>query len=329
MIWTPWALALTASALLLTGLAFRAAVPVFLLGFQKAAPDSAFHLAMEKQEMLFSAVIQIVSVTYLFSPVLLVMAAFDFSRLIPGAMCPTGVFNADRLGLPLLMIRLIGLFPLMAWGTLYSMDMQFPDTPFRKIRRVLMIPIFAWLVGDTVIQTIFFSRLNADSVTSCCAVVFDASQSGSFSMDLFSRFPSSAFFFTSGGLYTGLGLFGLIRRRAVLRIGYGLSAPLFFFFGIAAVTSCISPYIYALPHHHCPFCILSGKESLLGIPLMALVYIASLSGWRSGIKQIALKKIGAGQADETPLKISVAGNLIFITGSGLIVLYYRLFGQLI
>jgi hypothetical protein len=334
MILNPWAFGLTLCTFIMVLLLLRAVVPVSIIFFTGEKGSSEFALKIEKQEVLHSAILRLVFAYYICSPFLLTAAAFDLGKQIPGAMCALGTFNANPYGFPLVMIRLAGIFPVLSWGVLYAMDMQTPTTPFRHVRRPLLLLIFVWVLSDSIIQTLFFTSLDPHIITSCCAVVFDPT--GSFSDNpagLLARFPSAVLFFSAASVYLSFGLLAAISGKKILRLVYGLGAPVFFFFGLAALTSCISPYIYALPHHHCPFCILTGREGVIGIPIVISLYIGAVSGWCTGTSTLAGDFSGMPSSRKLfhrrACRVSIAGNMIFVGGSALVILLYRHFGELL
>lgn len=329
MIFTPWALGLTLCSIIVLLLLFKVAVSALIILIKGEKNGySRFTLSIEKQEMLYSAVLRLAFLYFVLSPFLLIAAAFDLGKQIPGAMCALGTFNANKYGFSLILIRLTTIFVIVSWLVLYSLDMNNPITPFRNIRRYLIIFTFFWILTDTIIQTLFFNSLNVKIITSCCAVVFDPT--GTFEDNfagIFAKFPSCNLYFKVSVIYLLAGFFSMSFKNKVFRILYYLFAPLFFLFSLFAITSCVSPYIYALPYHHCPFCILTGKEALIGIPLMVFLYLAAIFGWSAGIADLACnyEKISCNEIKWigfTRIGAFVL-NLIFVSISGLAV--YPLF----
>ena len=53
----------------------------------------------------------------------------------------------------------------------------------------------------------------------------------------------------------------------------------------AAVISFISLYIYEMPSHHCPFCLLQKEYGYVGYPLYALLLAATVTGLGVGLLQ--------------------------------------------
>jgi hypothetical protein len=69
------------------------------------------------------------------------------------------------------------------------------------------------------------------------------------------------------------------------RSGYlfaGLSV-VFFLISILSILSFVSVYIYELPAHHCPFCILQKEYGFIGYPLYIALFAGGIFGAGVGI----------------------------------------------
>jgi hypothetical protein len=218
--------------------------------------------------------------------------------------------------------------------------MRTKTTPYQKIRRILTVIIFIWFFGDTILQTLFFANLSPLVITSCCAVVFDPTTNFLENPAGFlSVHPKPILFYIVSVIFLGVGIVSRLTRGGALKLIYGWGAPAFFFFCIAAMTSFISPYIYALPNHHCPFCILTGKEATFGIPMMLSVFLGGLCGWASGVVKWACEyRYESTDMDECSdtlrsqrryQLISLFGFMIFVFGGAAIVILYKIFGELL
>lgn len=334
MISTAWGIGLTlcsGAVLLLLG---RAAVPALFLLVRGGESDSEFQLELERGEVLSSAVLRFALLYQLASPFLITAAAFELGRQVPGAMCAFGVFNANSFGFPLLLFRLAGIYPAAAWIVLYSVDMRHPATPLRGIRRILIVLLFLVFAADTVAQTLFLSNLDPCVVTSCCAIVFDPA--GGLAQNpagILARFPLPLLFSVLSAIGISAGIVALSRRSTTFSIIYGAISPLYFFLCLAAMISFVSPHIYALPHHHCPFCVLRDKEALLGIPLTVAMFAGGLFGWSGGVLAWAARRLGAADVLEARkrgyLIASLVSFVIYFTGSMAILALYRLYGELL
>ena len=146
----------------------------------------------------------------------------------------------------------------------------------------------ALLLVDAGLTTAYFLDLRPEVNTSCCGSLFGKSGTG-----------------LAGGLSgppsvpTAITFFGVIgvavaaaaalrftgRVGAVVAIASGLALPV----SLAAIIAVVSPYAYALPSHHCPFCLLQREYHFVGYVL----YAATLSG---GVTGIATGVVGAARA---------------------------------
>jgi hypothetical protein len=64
-----------------------------------------------------------------------------------------------------------------------------------------------------------------------------------------------------------------------------------FVVALMAVISVISLYVYQMPSHHCPFCILQGEYYYVGYPIYIAILTAAITGvgagWLSHYRGIA------------------------------------------
>jgi hypothetical protein len=82
--------------------------------------------------------------------------------------------------------------------------------------------------------------------------------------------------YASGLAGLGAGLRYRWRRRGA--VAFALLAAVLFLVALAAVVAVVAPYVYAHPHHHCPFCILKAGHGFVGywlyLPLFAATALA-------------------------------------------------------
>jgi hypothetical protein len=56
-----------------------------------------------------------------------------------------------------------------------------------------------------------------------------------------------------------------------------------FFVSLASILSFIAPYVYELPTHHCPFCLLQSEYGYVGYPLYVALLVGAVSGMGVGL----------------------------------------------
>ena len=89
-----------------------------------------------------------------------------------------------------------------------------------------------------------------------------------------------AAFYSVAAVLCGLCLYQLPARKlsTPIYIGAGLTWILFFILSLVVITVVVSSYIYAMPYHHCPFCILKAEYHGLGYPIFLTLFLAVFSG---------------------------------------------------
>jgi hypothetical protein len=142
------------------------------------------------------------------------------------------------------------------------------------------------------LQFRYLYLLEPDVITSCCGVVFRSGEGdGRNLLDPFSVPTLLAVFYSlaAGLLLLGLRLhFNLKRGDAEAGVAMGVYAYafgwlLFFVVAIWAITVVFSAYIYAMPHHRCPFDILQPEYGYIGYPIYLLLFTATFLGSGCGV----------------------------------------------
>ncbi len=133
-----------------------------------------------------------------------------------------------------------------------------------------------------VLRAAYFLDLKPEVITSCCGSLFGAGGKG-LGSDLAGLSPRAA-----GGTFLLL-LGGAIAAGLVFRLAglggwvVGLLAATLLPVGLAAVVAWLSPYVYELPTHHCPFCILQREYLYVGYPLYGALLGGTITGAGVGV----------------------------------------------
>jgi hypothetical protein len=183
------------------------------------------------------------------------------------------------------------------WLILNHADGRAPDYPLIRIKYLLLLLIAPFIAAEALFQTRYFLGLRPDVITSCCGSLFsDSANSVPSDIAFFPIRPMIIIF----ALFTALAVIAGFLFVRTTRGGYVLAflSGALFPVTAASILSFISLYIYALPTHHCPFCILQKEYSYVGYFLYGLLFGASLSGLGVGILTPFRRK--AGLAGELP-----------------------------
>jgi hypothetical protein len=194
-------------------------------------------------------------------------------------MCATGALLANDFGMPALLVKIIGVFLYGFWIVLHKLDISSETYPLVKIKYVYLLLILPLLLVDILLQTLFIVFLSPDIITSCCAVVF--SSSAETSGNLLESFSQNTLLLLYYGSIATLIIMGcLLLKRWMLPLAAAFSAGWLWFLGLAtvAIITVFSSYIYAMPYHNCPFCILKPEYHYIGFALYFTLIPASFFG---------------------------------------------------
>ncbi|RAU20325.1 hypothetical protein CU669_18950 [Paramagnetospirillum kuznetsovii] len=289
MLFQPAIIALLLASLVGT-LMVASSVPfaVRVLRSWDTASGSERQLEMEKRTYLVSTLLVVVLLSELASLILFVFNADRMASLFVGAMCAVGTLNVNDFGFPTLYLKILVFFAAAGWLALNHVDSRGFDYPLVRVKYGALIALAPVLAGAAGVQLAYFLGLRADVIASCCSTLFSGSTQVT-SDKLAAVAPEAAL----AALAAILGLVMLIGRR-VLSSGkggvvYAIASLVAFAVSLEAVVAAISVYVYELPHHHCPFCILKGEYGHVGYALYIPLFAAAALGLAGGIAQPAAR----------------------------------------
>lgn len=242
---------------------------------------------LEKRTYLVSSVMNMVLAIQMTMLFLLVLAADELSKLLPGAMCATGVFSANEFGYPLLIVKIVSFFGYFSWLVLNHQDNRSETYPLIRTKYLLLMGLFPFVVVELILLYLFAANLNPSVISSCCGSIYAETASG------------------MGGMIAGMSpwislpaLFGvcfiiqfntLLEKRNVSEPSRWNALldltvwPLFFTIAIMNIISFFSIYIYEMINHKCPFCFIKGEYHYLGYPIYLTLFAATASGLSCGV----------------------------------------------
>jgi hypothetical protein len=273
---------LVGSALVSFLLLLASATGLRVLRGWNLASGSEAQLALERRTYLVSTAMSYACAFQVVSLFLFVYTADDLAPLFVGAMCAAGTLYANAYGYPTLLLKMAGAILAGAWLILNRADTRGRDYPLIRLKYGFLFVLAPVVLVETAFQAAYFGGLKADVITSCCGSLFSSGSSG-----VASELAALPVGPTRVALYATIAaliLAGAWFRRYAAG-GYlvsGLSI-LAFVVSIAAIVSFISLYIYELPTHHCPFCILQREYHFIGYPMYALLFTGVIAGLGVGL----------------------------------------------
>jgi len=203
--------------------------------------------------------------------------------LVPGAMCGAGVITANGYGQPLLVIKLIILALLILWFYLNHYDMHSKDYHWFREKTMLFILIVGVILVEFWLDINYFSHIDTHQPVSCCSTLFGQLEGAN-------PLPFGL------NITTLLLLFYLLFIVTLMSFGwreyrvYLLSNGLFLYVAYYAVVYFFGTYIYQLPTHKCPFCMLQSDYYYVGYFIWFSLFMGSFLGINGAITTLWLGK---------------------------------------
>ena len=212
---------------------------------------------LEKSGFLLSTIAKFL---FTFKFILLIYFVYmidSLSSLIPGAMCAAGVISANSYGLNLLLVKLLTLFALMLFLTLDFLDLQAKTYPLFKVKLwVILIALFLIFL-EGYLDFKYFSNIDISQSVSCCSSLYGNLEGANplpFNLNIKMLL---ILFYT---LFIAL-LSSLLLENKIL------TAVLILLFAVISYYSVVyffGTYIYELPSHKCPFCMMQKEYYYIG-----------------------------------------------------------------
>ena len=285
MILDPNILALLVSSLLISMMTIHAACHgVLILRRWDLADGSEQQLALERRTYLISAMVGYFLAFQLVSLFLFIRTADSICHLFVGAMCAVGALTVNGFGYPTLLLKVVTCILAGLWLILNHTDNQGYDYPLIKAKYLLLLIMAPVILAETVTQGIYFLGLRPDIITSCCGSLFSQASRGIASeMAALPGVPAMIFFY-AGMVVTWItgGWLFLTGKGGYLFAGI---CGITFAVSIISIISFISLYIYEMPSHHCPFCLLQKEYGYVGYPLYLLLLSGTVTGLGVGLIQ--------------------------------------------
>ncbi len=292
MIVQPAVLALLLITLLVSGMGMYAGYyGIRISSAWDSASGSELQLELERRTYLISTVMSYILSFELMSLFLFIYTAEELHTLFAGAMCAAGTLAVNSFGYPTLLLKIVNFLLAGVWLIVNYVDNKGYDYPLIRVKYELLNLVVPLLVLESVLLSAYFAGVKPDIITSCCGSLF-SSESSSYSGDLASlpHLLMQIAFFSGMAITTASGLFFYVKVRA----GYlfSIAAATTFLISAASIISFICLYIYELPTHHCPFCLLQKEYGYIGYALYATLFGGAVAGIGVGVL-MPFRKVGS------------------------------------
>ncbi|GFE61170.1 hypothetical protein [Geobacter sp. AOG2] len=321
--------ALLTSSLLIAGMLLYAAwYGVKILRSWDLHSGSELQLQLERRTYLISSILGYVLAFQVLSLFLFIFTADSLHSQFTGAMCAAGSLNANGFGYPTFFLKIATCILAGVWLIINHVDTRGYDYPLIRLKYGILVAILAPLVLiEAFLQFKYFQGLHADVITSCCGSLFSVDRR-SIGGDIAAlpAGPMEWVFYSAVAATFVSGIIFCLKGRG----GYffSVASSLMFIISTLSLVSFVCLYIYELPSHHCPFCILQKEYGYVGYVLYVSLFCGGVAGLGTGAlmpfrNHVSLSRIIPAVQHKLSL-FALASYLLYC----LIVSYYLIFSSL-
>lgn len=238
--------------------------------------------ALESQSFLTATIIKYILFVKILLFIFFIFTLDKISNVLTGAMCAAGVVDATSYGIYLLLFKLINIYFFGFWLVIHNFDMKTVDLKYTKLKFGFYLFIYFLLLFETVLEITMFASINVDKLVSCCGTLYSNSE-GSYLSSIFfdnSNYILAGFYIS----YLFLVIFYFLKNDYL----YIIFNLLFLVLSIISLILFFGTYIYELPTHHCPFCMLQKEYHYIGYALYIFLFLGTFYGFIIGIKNLIL-----------------------------------------
>ena len=265
-------------------LSFTLFQTLYILKYHKDGSASELQYKLEKKSYLVSVVISVVLILKILLVAFFTYSLDELSLIVPGAMCGAGVIGSNGYGEPLLLLKLVILLFASLWLLLNRADTYAKDNLYFKKKMWFFIVLYILIVGEFLLSLNFFTLIQTQNPVLCCSVIYtDTSNPIPFNL---SKYELLVLFCV---LYVTV-MFCAYKKQKLLLLIFGV---FFTYISYYALVYFFSAYIYELPTHKCPFCMLQKEYNYIGYFIYITLFLGIyhlFSTWFNFVKN-SFKKV--------------------------------------
>lgn len=253
---------------------------LFKWDFESFTP---FQFALERQSYLVTTIILFVFFIKFLLVVYFIFTIDTLSLLLPGAMCGAGVIKANSYGTYLLILKLFILFLLTLWIYVHTYDMRTKNHQWFRKKSWLFSLIFLLIIFELGLDFNYFSNIDTHIPVSCCSALFGQLEGAN-------PLPFGLSVTLLLVIFYLLFILLILTINSGYTILYMLTNILFVFIAYYAVVYFFGTYIYQLPTHKCPFCMMQSEYNYVGYLLWGSLFMGTYIGLSDAVSTLWLDK---------------------------------------
>ncbi len=234
---------------------------------------------LEKRNYLVNTIITFTISAKIILFLFFIKSLSELSHVVPGAMCVAGVIGANDYGEFLLLLKIFVVFVLASWLLVNKLDLQTKNFLYIKKKYWFFNFVLVLIILEFILEIMFFNNIPLKVPVFCCSTIFKAD-----------ALPFGFNQLTLAITFYVIYLATLVTNHFKWIISSFLSNIMFLFISYFAVTYFFSIYIYVLPNHQCPFCLLHEEYYYIGYFIWISLFLGVFSGISSYIVETIIGK---------------------------------------
>jgi len=239
--------------------------------------------ALEKQSYLVSTITLFVFIMKFFLLIYFVFTIDSLSLLIPGAMCGAGVISANEYGATLLALKLLLLALFIFWFYMHHYDTHTKNYQYFKEKSWIFVAIFIFILFELFLDFQYFTNIDTHLPVSCCSALFGQLEGAN-------PLPFGLNISLLLLLFYMLYFLVILTLNLNYKYLYMISNILFLYIAYYSVVYFFGTYIYQLPTHKCPFCMLQSDYYYIGYAVWASLFLGTFIGISDTLSSLWIKK---------------------------------------
>ena len=264
-------------------IAFVLSVKIYLNWNLDSTSNAQYRL--EKQSFLTATIIKYIFVIKVPLFLFFIFTLDKISNVLVGAMCGAGVVDATEYGTYLFILKVINLYIFAYWIVLHNEDIKHENQPYTKLKFGVFILAFFLFITELILEGVMFSSIEIDKMVSCCGTLYSNS-STSYISDIFA-IETPVLLTLFYGNFLLIVLFYFLKQKYL----FAISNITFIIISIISLIVFFGTYIYELPSHHCPFCLLQSDYHYVGYLIYTFLFVGTFYGIVTGFIESSKKYI--------------------------------------
>lgn len=252
---------------------------VTILRFWNFEATTPKQYALEKKNYLINTILYFATSCKIILFVFFVKSMDALSSIVPGAMCCAGVVGANVYGNFLLLLKVIVIFGFGVWIVINRLDLQTLNFAYLRPKYILYSLLFVAVIVEFVLEVLYFSNIPLTMPVFCCSTVFQAP-----------RLPFGYTPLMLATLFYGCAVAISVLNSLKHALGSFTCNLLFLFIAYYAVTYVFGLYVYELPNHKCPYCMLQKEYYYVGYLIWGSLFLGIFFGITPFLVEMMIQK---------------------------------------